>query len=88
MNDPLRSYPTAHGQRLELCVADLTRQPVDAIVNAANSALEHGGGVAAAICRAGGPLIQEESRAWVRRHGLVEHAHPAVTSAGSLPCRY
>ena len=45
---------------------DITAQEVDVIVNAANSELMHGGGVAAAISRAGGPIVDEQSRAWVR----------------------
>jgi O-acetyl-ADP-ribose deacetylase (regulator of RNase III) len=50
---------------------DLTRQDVEGIVNAANEQLAHGGGVAVAIVRTGGPVIQEESDQWVRDHGPV-----------------
>jgi O-acetyl-ADP-ribose deacetylase (regulator of RNase III) len=50
--------------------------------------LQHGGGVAAAIVRRGGPSIQRESDEWVKLHGPVSHNQPAYTSAGSLPCRY
>lgn len=67
---------------------DLTRLNVDAIVNAANSRLQHGGGVAAAIVSRGGLEIQHESNEWVKLHGAVTFDHPAITSAGSLPCRY
>lgn len=84
----MRSFVGNNGQRFELLQADLTQQTVDAIVNAANSSLEHGGGVAAAILRAGGPIIRTESRAWVRDHGPVEHAHPAYTRAGKMPCKW
>jgi putative ATPase len=63
---------------------DVTGQPVDAIVNAANEALAHGGGVAAAIVGAGGRVIQEESDQWVREHGPVERGLAAVTTAGAL----
>ncbi|MCU0486168.1 MAG: macro domain-containing protein, partial [Anaerolineales bacterium] len=45
-------------------------------------------GLAAAIVRAGGELIQDQSDAWVRQHGPVSHAEPAYTGAGRLPCRY
>lgn len=82
----IHSFPS--GQELELLAGDLTEQKVDAIVNAANSHLMHGGGVAAAIVRKGGEIIQEESDAWVRKNGEVSHAQPAYTHAGRLPCRY
>ncbi len=80
------TYPS--GQRLLFVQGDLTQEPVDAIVNAANDRLQHGGGVAAVIARQGGPEIQAESDAWVREHGPVSHERPAYTSAGRLPCRY
>ncbi len=76
------------GQSLEICRGDITALPVDALVNAANAHLAHGGGVAAAISHRGGPAIQEESDAWVRQHGPVSHAKPAYTSGGELLCRY
>lgn len=64
---------------------DITRQEVDVVVNAANERLAHGGGVALAIARAGGPVVDEESRAWVRDHGPVGPGQAAVTSAGRMP---
>ena len=63
---------------------DLTRQPVDAVVNAANVQLQHGGGVAAAIVRTGGRVIQEESDAWVRANGPLASGIAAVTTGGML----
>lgn len=69
---------------IELVEGDITSLAVDAIVNAANTSLQHGGGVAAAIARAGGRIIQEESDAI----GYVPTGSAAVTSAGALPCRY
>ena len=72
----------------QLLQGDITAETTDAIVNAANSALQHGGGVAGSISRRGGPAIQRESDDWVREHGPVSHAEPAYTSAGDLPCRY
>ena len=70
---------------IEVVQGDLTQQRVDAIVNAANEDLQHGGGVAAAIVRAGGDVIQRESDAWVDEHGPLQPGVAAVTSAGSLP---
>lgn len=70
--------------QLAVVRGDITEEQVDAIVNAANSQLAHGGGVAGAIVRKGGRIIQEESskRAPVPVGGAV------VTSAGALPCRW
>ena len=76
------------GQAVQLVQGDLTAETTDAIVNAANASLRHGAGVAGAILHRGGPVIQQESDAWVRAHGLVDHAAPAWTSGGALPCRY
>ena len=87
MNTILRERDI-NGHLLQLVQGDITTENVDAIVNAANSALQHGGGVAGIISRRGGPTIQRESNAWVRQRGLVKHAEPAVTGAGDLPCRY
>ena len=76
------------GQIVRLVHGDLTEEKVDAIVNAANPQLAHGGGVAGAIVHKGGQEIQAESDFWVREHGPVSHERPAITSAGRLPCRY
>ncbi len=67
---------------------DLTLQDVDAIVNAANTNLQHGGGVAAAIVRAGGLVIQQQSDEWTRRNGPVATGKAAVTTAGTMPARH
>jgi O-acetyl-ADP-ribose deacetylase (regulator of RNase III) len=67
---------------------DITEIEADAIVNAANSYLEHGGGVAFAIVKKGGNAIQEESREYVRKHGPVPTGEVAVTSAGRLKAKY
>ena len=88
MNTLILSIPLSGNRTLALVQGDLTDEAVDAIVNAANSRLAHGGGVAAAIVRKGGMSIQQESSEWVRKHGPVSHAEPAVTGAGRLPCRY
>ncbi len=73
-----------NGKALMLVQGDITGRDVEAIVNAANSALKHGGGVAGAIVRRGGQIIQEESD----RIGYVPVGNAAITGAGSLPCRY
>ncbi len=80
-----RTLPT--GQTLTLEQGDLTAAQVDAIVNAANAHLAHGGGLAGAIVRRGGRVIQDESDAWVARNGPAGHSRPALTGAGTLPAR-
>ncbi len=69
---------------VEVLQADVTTLDVDAIANAANTQLLHGGGVAAAIARAGGPAVDEESRA-VAPIGLGEAVE---TTAGDMPARW
>jgi len=88
MNDVTREQNLESGQVLQLVLGDLTSEAVDAIVNAANEHLQHGGGVAGAIVNRGGRQIQEESDAWVKQYGPVSHAEPAYTGAGNLPSRY
>jgi O-acetyl-ADP-ribose deacetylase (regulator of RNase III) len=69
---------------LRLVLGDITERDVDAIVNAANSHLQHGGGVAGAIVRKGGQIIQEESD----RIGFVPVGNAALTTAGKLPAKF
>ncbi len=64
---------------------NLLEEPVDAIVNAANGHLAHGGGVAGLISRAAGSGFQDESDALVRKHGPFPTGSAVVTSAGKLP---
>lgn len=63
---------------------DITEEKTDAIVNAANPYLKHGGGIAGAVVKKGGHIIQEESD----RIGYVPVGGTVVTSAGKLPCNY
>jgi len=77
------------GERtLTLLLGDITRQDVDAIVNAANSSLMGGGGVDGAIHRAGGPAILEECKAIVRAHGRLPAGQAVITTGGKLPARF
>lgn len=88
MRKILFEHRTEAGQVIRVVQGDLTEERVDAIVNAANEHLAHGGGVAGAIVRRGGYSIQEESHRWVREHGPVRTGTAAITGAGNLPCRY
>jgi O-acetyl-ADP-ribose deacetylase (regulator of RNase III) len=70
--------------KIEVLDTDITALEVDAIANAANTRLLHGGGVAGAISRAGGPAVQEESRA----RAPIGLGEAVETGAGSMPCRW
>ncbi|MGV0717569.1 macro domain-containing protein [Mycolicibacterium sp. XJ662] len=69
---------------LEVLQADVTKLDVDAITNAANTELRHGGGVAAAIARAGGDELQRESR----QKAPIGLGESVETTAGDMPARY
>lgn len=84
MNEIRTEVELPGGRVLRIVRADLTEQKVDAIVNAANTHLAHGGGVAGAIVRKGGRIIQEESH----RLAPVPVGQNAVTTAGALPARH
>jgi len=64
---------------------NLLGEPVDAIVNAANGRLAHGGGVAGIISRAAGPELQAECDALIRSQGPLPTGSAVVTGAGKLP---
>lgn len=64
---------------------NLLEEPVDAIVNAANGHLAHGGGVAGVISRAAGPALQAESDRLVAERGPFSTGSAVVTGAGKLP---
>jgi O-acetyl-ADP-ribose deacetylase (regulator of RNase III) len=70
--------------RLEVIAADVTKLDVDAIANAANTQLRHGGGVAGAILRAGGPAVQRESD----ERAPIELGEAVETTAGDMPARW
>jgi O-acetyl-ADP-ribose deacetylase len=69
---------------LDVLDADITRLEVDAISNAANTQLRHGGGVAGAIAAAGGAVVDAESRA----RAPIGLGEAVATSGGEMPCRW
>jgi O-acetyl-ADP-ribose deacetylase (regulator of RNase III) len=73
-----------HAPRIVIIAGDLVEQDVDAIVNAANTDLVLGGGVAGAIRSRGGPAIQRECD----EHGPVKLGEAALTGGGELSARY
>ncbi|MAT38995.1 MAG: macrodomain protein [Ectothiorhodospiraceae bacterium] len=80
----VKELSLANGVNLQIVHGDLTAEETDAIVNAANERLQHGGGVAGAISRKGGVSIQEESD----RIGFVHTGEAAATGAGTLPASF
>jgi len=75
------------GGAFEVATSDLLSESVDAIVNAANGYLAHGGGVAGAISRAAGRSLQQESERVVAERGPIPTGQAVVTGAGELPFR-
>ena len=69
---------------IEVLEGDITTLEVDAIANAANTQLLHGGGVAAAIARAGGPDVQRESR----ERAPIGLGEAVQTTGGAMPCKW
>ena len=80
----------SHGVMLFLYQSDITDERVDAIVNAANDGLQHGGGVAAAIVRKGGRQIDEESRQIMfnRNYRPLNVGDAVYTRGGNLSCPF
>jgi O-acetyl-ADP-ribose deacetylase (regulator of RNase III) len=72
------------GVEVEVVQADVTKLEVDAIANAANTQLKHGGGVAGAISRAGGPEVQRESD----EKAPIGLGEAVETTAGEMPSRW
>lgn len=77
-----------NGKKVKVVLGDITEESTEAIVNAANSLLKHGGGVAGAIVRKGGRVIQEESDRIVEENGPVPVGKAVYTSGGNLKAKY
>ena len=80
-------HTLSNGVRIAVLQGDITSERVDAIVNAANERLQHGGDVAGAIVEKGGFQIQEESRQIISHRGNLQVGEAVYTRAGNLPCK-
>ena len=80
---PLKS----HNLTLEIRKGDITKLKVDAIVNAANEHLSHGGGVAGAISMAGGPIVQQSSDQFIQQNGPLRVTANIILPSGNLQCQ-
>src|SRR5690242_18865621 len=81
---PVQNAGPEGSRRISVVEGDITRLEVDAIANAANTDLKHGGGVAGAISRAGGPAVQRKSDSVAP----IELGEAVETTAGEMPCRW
>ncbi|XP_032400709.1 protein mono-ADP-ribosyltransferase PARP14 [Etheostoma spectabile] len=87
VNTTVSRYSLRGGFQVLVRQGDITKQDADALVNAANEDLEHAGGVAGALSKAGGPEVQSESTAIVKYNGKIPTGDVVVTTGGNLKCK-
>ncbi|CAG2236898.1 DTX [Mytilus edulis] len=83
-----KTYQTAEGLIIHVYMDSILKLDVDCIVNAANSHLMHGGGIAAVIADAAGKAFNKESYDYVKSNGEVKTGTCCVTKAGNLPYKH
>eukprot|EP01089_Gocevia_fonbrunei_P009080 TRINITY_DN2100_c0_g1_i1.p1 TRINITY_DN2100_c0_g1~~TRINITY_DN2100_c0_g1_i1.p1 ORF type:complete len:331 (-),score=80.88 TRINITY_DN2100_c0_g1_i1:127-1023(-) len=83
----LKEYISTSGHKIQVRCGDMTKEKVDVIVNAANKHLDHASGLAGAIVKKGGEIIQMESDIWISENGKVGDGDIAITGAGELPAK-
>eukprot|EP01118_Nematostelium_gracile_P003311 TRINITY_DN1378_c0_g1_i1.p1 TRINITY_DN1378_c0_g1~~TRINITY_DN1378_c0_g1_i1.p1 ORF type:complete len:236 (-),score=43.84 TRINITY_DN1378_c0_g1_i1:31-738(-) len=89
MKSTLRAeLDTPYGIKIQVRHGDMTSEEVDAITNAANDSLDHASGLAGAIIKKGGEIIQQESKQYIATHGRLEEGGLAITGPGALPCKH
>jgi len=81
------SHRTSDGKVIQVRSGDMTKEKVDVIVNAANRQLDHASGLAGAIVKKGGDIIQIESDIHIHENGKVHDGDIVVTGAGELPAK-
>ena len=81
-------HETVNKLKVVVYQGDITKENADIIVNACNKHLDHGGGVSYAISKAGGPSIQGDSDAYVKKHGSIQTGCVAITTPGYLHCKH
>lgn len=84
----LCKFPTPSGVQLSVSEADICLLHVDAVVNAANEDLHHGGGLAAVLLAAAGPELQNICNSHVTSHGPLRPGDVVATDACNLPCKH
>ena len=82
-----KDFTTKSGIKVMVYKTDITKLPVDAIANAANEHLAHGGGVAYAIAKAAGFSLESEGQDYIQRNGPLKVKEVVATTGGSLPCQ-
>jgi len=81
-------HVTPSGNKIQVRHGDMTEEDVGAIVNAANKHLDHASGLAGAIRIKGGPIIQQESDAYILKNGPLEEGAVVSLSSGNLKCKH
>ncbi len=85
---PVVFYQNNFYQMITLVQGDITRQNVEAIVNAANTRLAGGGGVDGAIHKAGGPTIAQQCQEIIKLQGRCPTGQAVITNGGNLKAKY